>query len=1800
MDIEQQQADEWEALKAIYPDILIDETPATSAWNKKPFHKFILHVSCEKKDDTEKEDTVNGQDKICSLDLNIEFTATYPLSAPLYRFTNVKNIMDSQLSIIKEKCKQICKEFKGQPIVFILYTDIFEYLNEIKDHIKIDSLEDERKRRILNEQLKLEKLRKEEEEKLQLEREKEQELLDEMVEMEIKRRYQSSNENFQDFINDNSITEKNENTNDNNSDENIQDDKNGETDNKNIDTHKSSTHNDNNDTEQSKIVDSESFFVFDKPIEVQLSWINFQFKTITGFVPIEPNGLLKGISKQYLVKPYINKDSSNYTKFSELLLEGNQFNINRKYGKNKKGFEKNLQFLLTEIELNNPFWKTSQGKKSILNLEKELQAICDLKQDINVIAFHIEKKEILQNGEESLNNSAAKKISKKIKKYDNDKLCVWKVRILSKYSETLGDLLQILPYININTAREWTIQLLENLEYLHKQGLIHRCVTLDSINIIPAQSTVSPIVKLAHITYGYTLIDMLNSYPNINQFDEIELPFANSGWIAPERLNNNNHKLYKKPQRKTDVWDIGVVVLQMLLGTDIVYKYENPLDFLLNCVNLDESIYEFLHSVFELKTKKRPDPLELLPYKFLRLALNVSPLQNLTDSKGLVFDSNTLVENFDSVDLDSNKFDETNNGNDNTNKNDFSNTTLNPSRIRRKRESFGFSSFAPKFYSRYSQDFEEVGILGKGGFGEVVKARNRLDGRFYAIKKIRHTEDKLARILNEVLLLARLNHQYVVRYFAAWLEDDHDFNSSAMLSTDEEEDLESNESDSDNSDLGRLKSENRTNSQSFTDFISGSYNKSIDFTFSDLSDDDSWNDNEKSKDSNSDSENVGYSFNNKIKKLKGEDDNPDDNEDDDYVDDPFEFGTPDITIKPRESVKSKPKSKKRSVLFIQMEYCENRTLHDLIRQGLPKDPDNYWRILRQILEALAHIHAQGIIHRDLKPMNIFIDENQNVKIGDFGLAKNVHNLRIVNNSPQKLDILKSVEELTSEIGTTLYVADEVLNGNGNYNEKVDLYSLGIIFFEMIYPLDTAMERYTAIRDLRTKSIVFPVDFDKKRLDVETKIIKLLLDHDPSKRPSAEGLLSSGLVRVQQQDDLMKEALNALIDPSSSWNHQARNMLFSQPYSFAKDLLFGDGSKPSDTMDLLLHEKIVQELEKIFKMHSAINFNDTSGKIFPASPLYDFNYALYKILDKSGSILQLPYDLTLPFARLLGRAKIKSYKIYRIDCVYRSNEKDESAGPLKFKEIDFDIVTNANDPVDYLPFYDAECIKVGSEIVSIFPFLKPSNVKIILNHCGLLEAVLEYCGIESAQVIIVSRLLAEIGFSKTLKEVRNLLKQELNISNTVLNELVQFDFSLGISACTSKLHKLLLDSPLLSRIDTALSYLNKVINYLKQFGVDIKTVEINPFSGYNAQFYKHGIMFAIVHEEKFKSVIGAGGRYGGLITELARNKNANTLPNAVGLRIAWDFLFNSMKRYNEMFKRGEKFRSVSKFQKSKHKNIDWRIFRCDVLIGIFTTNVLKEVVPFLLKTLWEAGISTDIIKNRMSVEDMVNEAREDNVKLILFVKAQTTLSLLQKEKPSKYKSLRLRNLETKTDIELDLQELISAINYENHGTLINNDDNTLNNPISENSQLTHISSIQSNNNFENPLMHSNTDLLEQNHKFTVVPNNAASASKKHNKKDKWSVDEDAKRGTSILINQMANAPVFIVEAKEEVLDMIAITSIGQADEWKRRVGGVARDSPRSYITNIYNAFAKEASRGTRWAVVYGGHKTDKMCIVDLQR
>lgn len=349
----------------------------------------------------------------------------------------------------------------------------------------------------------------------------------------------------------------------------------------------------------------------------------------------------------------------------------------------------------------------------------------------------------------------------------------------------------------------------------------------------------------------------------------------------------------------------------------------------------------------------------------------------------------------------------------------------------------------PSSQSRLRTEFEVLMYLGKGAFGDVLKVRNILDNREYAIKRIplpARSRQLYKKMTREVELLSRLNHENVVRYFNSWIEScsDEDIKEMDKL-------MSGDWSVSHHDSVKRPKSPQSTLNGTETETDSSSH----------------WNSYLPHMD-DSDSDGIEFVNSNGEIAVYDEDD-----------DDESELSSTRVNS-PKPLIQ---------IMYIQMEFCEKCTLRTAIDDNLHQNSDRLWRLFREIAEGLSHIHQQGIIHRDLKPVNIFLDSHDQIKIGDFGLATTSF-LALQANSEQHQQQNNHNSHITStedgtgtgKVGTTLYVAPE-LTGNASkstYNQKVDMYTLGIILFEMCNPpFGTGMERAETIINLRSPKIIFP-------------------------------------------------------------------------------------------------------------------------------------------------------------------------------------------------------------------------------------------------------------------------------------------------------------------------------------------------------------------------------------------------------------------------------------------------------------------------------------------------------------------------------------------------------------------------------------------------------------------------------------------------------------------------------------------------------------------------------------------------------
>lgn len=175
-------------------------------------------------------------------------------------------------------------------------------------------------------------------------------------------------------------------------------------------------------------------------------------------------------------------------------------------------------------------------------------------------------------------------------------------------------------------------------------------------------------------------------------------------------------------------------------------------------------------------------------------------------------------------------------------------------------------------------------------------------------------------------------------------------------------------------------------------------------------------------------------------------------------------------------------------LFYAMEVLDGGNVRDLL--------DRYgslsWRevasIARQVCSALQHAHNHGIIHRDLKPSNLFLSSDAQVKLGDFGIARDTHSADITS------------QGLT--VGTHAYMPPEQIKGESNVTGKADLYSLGCVLFEMLSGQKPFSGTNFAV--LFEQHLFKPAPMVSELApDCPTDLVKVidqLLEKDPDERP----------------------------------------------------------------------------------------------------------------------------------------------------------------------------------------------------------------------------------------------------------------------------------------------------------------------------------------------------------------------------------------------------------------------------------------------------------------------------------------------------------------------------------------------------------------------------------------------------------------------------------------------------------------------------------------------------------------------------
>ncbi|KAL1501167.1 hypothetical protein ABEB36_006549 [Hypothenemus hampei] len=933
-----------------------------------------------------------------------------------------------------------------------------------------------------------------------------------------------------------------------------------------------------------------------------------------------------------------------------------------------------------------------------------------------------------------------------------------------------------------------------------------------------------------------------------------------SDFSIERRLLDIVHSTHGDYSKKNDIFDFGKLLLT-LLG----HKWNNgdiP-------THLPSDLYDLLDNCLKKDEKQRYTANQLSNHAFFHEALVHSPLDRAQDMEIPRNDSPEIVRS-------------------------FSNTSTNNGQ------------------SRIDNEFEFLEHLGKGAFGEVLKVRNKLDGGYYAIKKIKLGQNNKAlnkrKILREVTLLSKQNHENIVRYYTSWIE-------TTTIKGDFEEDSSTVATTPTSSPVKKVVKKNLelTLNDNIEELVASLKNVEISVTFDSKS---QVNFESSSEDSSDDDDEDDQPFtaaaaDSDSDSIEFEHGSQDEDEDEDDSSKEEKKESIKQTHVPSLNTPSNNKELTVDYLYIQMEFCEKSTLRTAIDNHLYTDENRVWRLFREIVEGLAHIHLQGMIHRDLKPVNIFLDSNDHVKIGDFGLATTIAMRKYGENyqmsKSQALENLREEfdESKTGQVGTALYVAPEMNSAiKALYDQKVDIYSLGIIFFEMCYkPLDTGMERFKILSRLRTKDVVFPEGFAGEN-ERAYELIKWLLNHDISKRPTSRELLQSKYLPppVSARREF-RELINQTLNNQESIDYRyLMNSCFQQYPTAAQDITYDRDPTISAIFKPQNVFKFVKDIcVKVFERHGGQIL--ATPLTMPKCKFYEDLDSCVNMMEDSGIIVSLPHDLRVPFARFIAWNNLSLFRRYSVERVYKK-QKVFGFLPREFYECAFDIVTPTKGNLQA----DAEVLFVVYEILNKLPGIRYKNVVIRLNHTDLFKWILLHFGLKDKEKELLHVLQDSKEGKVPKRQLQNFLIQHglsdshKNLLFNLLHaEIEMSKISNHFQGITKKRAGEASDLA-----KSALQELKCIAQNAEALGVQYKFV-VAPGACSNMQHYSGMLCQFTCHLKKKKKnhdnkdVVAVGGRYDSLIRhyrnfiEQTDLETADVTQTAVGVSISMDKLVQTIQK-----------------------------------------------------------------------------------------------------------------------------------------------------------------------------------------------------------------------------------------------------------------------------------------------------------------
>jgi len=904
--------------------------------------------------------------------------------------------------------------------------------------------------------------------------------------------------------------------------------------------------------------------------------------------------------------------------------------------------------------------------------------------------------------------------------------------------------------------------------------------------------------------------------------------------------------------------------------------------------------------------------------------------------------------------------------------------------------------------SRYVSDYEEIEDLGKGGFGEVMKCRNKLDGRYYAVKRIKIVErgSRLKRLLREVTTLSRIQGENILRYFTAWMED----------------------ADGDSPDF--LNTYHGTGTGTFLT--------------ADLFAQESFS----SKNLNSHS----------------------------LVDGPMrDFLTRTmVSDTDSDSEEEKGEHGESSLhLYLVTGFCQ-QTLRDTINNmsqrtiralslGLEgsKEIDEInartWKLFRQILDGLRSIHKLDIFHRDLKPTNIFLDFDGKIKIGDFGLATFSQRTSLPKEEvdiPEARILDVSIEQHTRGVGTYLYTAPEILSAKANsgsgtassvqdahYGREVDMYALGIIFFEMCFPFTTGHERIVTIQGLRQRQEL-PRLFSQTHRR-QAKIITWLCDLEPTQRPTVDDLLKSELLPPKMEDEHINDLKQLLKNPGEEIYKDILNDFFVNARSLCsinnKLISKVSHSVPIERLNdhykpvwqinyqkTYIRDFVTDNVQSRFELHSQTRVYPPIFEPVAKGDAASDGYPSRKILmSRTGELMTLRDECRRSFAAVVASDELQNSRVWSIQPVYRFVSTDSQRGvldsdaiyPVAKEKGNFDILSNGS-------LADAEVIQICHEVLLQFKneFCSSGgkytcSYTVRIGHSKLNHLLLEIAGVSRDKFELVNEKLKDLG-NQNFNTIRHDLYRHGLDKAVVDNVKRLFVTSPGILQKQVKDLQHVLNLQFSKSSSSALAEANRYCQYLKiDIWEKLKRWAVRPDSRQDLLYLvfepalSHesydGIVFRAIAEISCSNstpyTLAYGGRYDKMLQDQSKRLNIQpSLPlYGVGVTINIDVLIDLHLKNRE--------RTRENFRNQVNLKVDY-LMKNPLIFVCMIDQQLTDFRDSVLGALWSAGLSSQTALSWISLYEQLQIATRLDAMFIIVLVSKSKLKLRTSRRTQEFEDI----------------------------------------------------------------------------------------------------------------------------------------------------------------------------------------------------